>query len=52
MRHVAVPSLTVTLPVGVPVPGSTAPTLTATVYAWPTTVAVVRLEVIEVAVDA
>ncbi len=46
------PSLTVTLPVGVPVPGATLATETLTAYGSPTTVAVVRLEVMVVAVAA
>jgi hypothetical protein len=47
-----VPSLTVTVPVGVPVPGATGATLTATVNAWPTTVAADMSFVMVVAVDA
>jgi hypothetical protein len=35
--QVAVPSLAVTFPVGVPPPGATAPTVKVTVTAWPTT---------------
>ena len=50
--HVAVPSLTVTLPPGVPVPGAAAATLTATVYGCPTTVLALRSDVIVVVVVA
>ena len=35
--HTLVPSLTVTVPAGVPFPGASAPTLTPTVIGWPTT---------------
>jgi hypothetical protein len=50
--QMADPSLTVTLPPGVPAPGGTAATLTATVYGWPTTVAALRSEVMVVALAA
>ena len=50
--QLAVPSLTVTLPVGVPLPGALAATVNATVYACPTTVGVVKVEVMVVAVFA
>jgi hypothetical protein len=46
------PSLTVTLPVGVPLPGEFAVTVKATAYGWPTTVAVERSVVIAVVVLA
>ncbi len=46
------PSLTVTLPVGVPVPGATMPTLQAMVTASPTNDGSGVTEVIVVVVDA
>jgi hypothetical protein len=53
LLHVApVPSLTVTSPVGVPAPGLWTVTPNVTLYDSPTTVGVVSVEVIEVAVDA
>ena len=50
--QLAVPSLTVTLPVGVPLPGALAATVNATEYACPTTVAVVKFDVMVVVVLA
>jgi hypothetical protein len=51
-EQLASPSLTVTVPVGVPLPGEFAVTAQATVYVWPTTVAAVRSLVIVVVVLA
>jgi len=42
--HVADPSLTVTLPLGVPLPGPTGATAKLTAYDWPTTVAVLSAD--------
>jgi hypothetical protein len=50
--QVALPSLTVTVPVGVPPPGDVTAKVNATVYAWPTVVAVDRFVVIVVVVLA
>jgi len=50
--QVWLPSLTVTLPDGVPLPGEFTVTVKATAYGWPTTVAVERSVVIRVVVFA